>query len=130
MSFGSRAKRCDFTPAGICEERVDVTVFLFHDGIEPIQILKARDVASDRRDVFTDKGCGLLQLFLTSPSDHDVRTFFHEALGGGQANPAVAACDYRNFSRQFLSIVITHMFFSLFLSFPLPDRTYPRSLAI
>jgi hypothetical protein len=48
-----------------------------------------------------------------------VRTFFHEALGGGQANPAASACDNRNFSRQFLSMVITHMFspfcFSLFL---------------
>jgi hypothetical protein len=50
-----------------------------------------------------------------------VRTFFNEALGCGQANPTVAACDYRNFSRQFLSTVITHMFFPLFLSFPLPD---------
>jgi hypothetical protein len=47
-----------------------------------------------------------------------VRTFFHEALGCGQANPAASACDNRNFSRQFLSMVITHMFspfcFSLF----------------
>src|SRR6202041_3332098 len=110
MSFGSGAKRCDFTPASICEEPVDVTVFLFHDGIEPVQILKARYVASNRRDVFTDKGCGLLQLFLSSASDYDVRTFFHEALGCRQANPAVSACDYRNFSRQFLSVVV-HMFF-------------------
>jgi hypothetical protein len=46
-----------------------------------------------------------------------VRTFFHEALGCGQANPAVSACDYRNFSRQFLSVIITHIFSSLFLFF-------------
>jgi hypothetical protein len=46
-----------------------------------------------------------------------VRTFFHEALGCGQADPAVSACDYRNFSRQFLSVIITHIFFSLFLFF-------------
>jgi hypothetical protein len=94
-------------------------MFLFHDGIEPVQIFQARHVAHDRRNVSLDEGCGLLQLFLSSPSDHDVRTFFHEALGGGQANPAASACDNRNFSRQFLSMVITHMFspfcFSLFL---------------
>jgi hypothetical protein len=40
-----------------------------------------------------------------------VRTFFHEALGCGQANPAASACDNRNFSRQFLSMVISHIFF-------------------
>src|ERR1700722_4935175 len=96
MSFGSRAKRCDFTPASICEERVDVTVLLFHDGIEPVQILKARYVASDRRDVFTDKGCGLFQLFLASASDYNARTFFDEAPGRGQSNPATAARDDRD----------------------------------
>jgi DNA-binding HxlR family transcriptional regulator len=45
-----------------------------------------------------------------------VRAFFNEALGCGQANPAASACDYRNFSRQFLSIVITHMFLLCFCS--------------
>src|ERR1700677_2591482 len=93
MSFGSRSKRCDFTPAGICEEYVDVTVLLFHDGIEPVQILKTRYVASDRRDVFTDKGCGLFQLFFPAASDHHMPTFFHEALGGGQPNPAASTRD-------------------------------------
>jgi hypothetical protein len=48
-------------------------MFLFHNGIEPVQILKACYVASDRRDVFTDKGCGLFQFFLASASDYDVR---------------------------------------------------------
>jgi hypothetical protein len=96
MSFGNRSKRCDFTPAGICEEYVDVTVLLFHDGIEPVQIIKTRYVTCDRRDVFTDKGCGLFQLFLSSASDYDVRTFFHEALGCRQANPAVATCNDYN----------------------------------
>jgi hypothetical protein len=42
--------------------------------------------------------------------DHDVGTFFHEALGGGQANPAASACNDRNFPRQFLSVVVGHMF--------------------
>src|SRR2546428_2701 len=55
--------------------------------------VQARDVAHDRRNVSLDEGCGLLQLFLSSPSDHDVRTFFHEALGCGQANPAASARD-------------------------------------
>jgi hypothetical protein len=45
-----------------------------------------------------------------------VRTFFHEALGGGQANPAVSACDYRNFSSQSLSVISTHYIY-LFLFF-------------
>jgi hypothetical protein len=108
-----------------------VTVFLFHDGIEPVQILKARYVASDRCDVFTDKGCGLLQLFLSSASDYDVRTFFHEALGCRQANPAVSACDYRNFSRQFLSVVLVHMFFPICFSlFFMLNLRYPSKTDI
>src|SRR6202171_4380885 len=110
MSLGRRYERSDFTPASVCEEDVDVAVLLFHDGIEPVQILQARYVASDRRDVSPDQGCCLFQLFLSSASDHDVGTFFHEALGCGQANPAVSACDDRNLTRQFLSMVIAHMF--------------------
>jgi hypothetical protein len=51
---------------------------------------------STRRHVSLDEGCGLLQLFLSSPSDHDVRTFVHEALGSGQANPAASARDDGN----------------------------------
>src|SRR5882672_3487927 len=113
MGLSSYRERCDCARARVREENVDVTMFLFHDSIEPVQIFQARDVAHDRRNVSLDEGCGLLRLFLSSPNDHDVRTFFHEALGGGQANPAVSACDYRNFSRQFLSVVVAHMF-SLF----------------
>jgi hypothetical protein len=58
-------------------------VFLFHDGIEPVQILQARYVARDRRDISPDKGCGLFQLFLASTADYNVRAFFNETLGCG-----------------------------------------------
>src|SRR5579872_943057 len=93
MSFGSRFQRCDFSPASICKEYVDVTVLLFHDRIEPVQVLQARDVARDRRHVSPDKRCGLFQFFLTSASNNDVRAFFYEALSRSQANPAVATRD-------------------------------------
>jgi len=63
--------------------------------------LQTRYVARDRRNASVDEGCGLFQLLLSSPSDHDVRAFFHEALGCGQANPAASACDNRNSARQF-----------------------------
>src|SRR5476649_667618 len=53
--------------------------------ITTVQIFQARHVAHDRRNVSLDEGCGFLQLLLSSPSDHDVGTFFHEALGCGQA---------------------------------------------
>src|ERR1700691_3922030 len=115
MCLGSHLKWCDCTRARVGEEYIDVTMFLFHDGIKPVQIFQARHVAHDHRNVSLDEGSSLLQLFLPSPSDHDVRTFFHEALGGAQANPAASACDNRNFSRQFLSMVITHMFFPFFV---------------
>src|SRR6202171_4768901 len=114
MGLSSYRERCDCPRARVREENVDVTMFLFHDGIEPVQIFQARHIAHDRRNVSLDEGCGLLQLFLSSPSDHDVRTFFHEALGCGQANPAASACDNSNFSRQFLSAVVAHMFFLCF----------------
>src|ERR1700683_4836990 len=118
MGLSSHRERCDCTRARGREEYVYVTMFLFHDGIEPVQIFQARHVAHDRRDISPDKGCGLFQFFLSSASDHDVRAFFHEALGCGQANPAASACDNRNFPRQMLSMVVIHMFcpfcFSLF----------------
>ena len=83
MSFGSRFQRCDFTPAGIYKKYVDATVFLFHDCIEPVQILQSRYVARDRRDVSPDKGCGLFQFFLSPAADYNVRAFFNETLGCG-----------------------------------------------
>jgi hypothetical protein len=117
VRLGRRCKRRDCPSACVRKENVDVTVLLFHNSIELVQIFQARHVARDRRNVSPDKGCSFFQVFLSSASDHDVRTFFHEALGCGQANPAVSACDYRNFSRQFLSVIITHIFSSLFLFF-------------
>src|SRR3984885_13046532 len=110
MYLGSHLEWCDCTRARVGEEYIDVTMLLFHDGIEPVQIFQARHVAHDRRNVSLDEGCRLLELFLSAPSDHDVRTFFHEALGCGQANPTASACDDRNFSRQLLSMVIAHIF--------------------
>jgi hypothetical protein len=67
MSLGRRCEGRNFTPASVCEEDVDVTVLLFHDGTEAVQIIQARYVTCDRRDVSPDRGCGLFQLFL--PSD-------------------------------------------------------------
>src|SRR3546814_2527374 len=66
-------------------------MLLLHGRVEPIQIFQARYVAYDRRNVSSDEGCGRLQLFLSSPGDHDMRAFFHEALGRGQPDPAAAA---------------------------------------
>jgi len=91
-------------------------MFLFHDGIEPVQIFQARHVARDRRNVSPDKGYGFFKLFLSSPSNYDVRTLFHETLGRGQANPAASACDNRNFARKVLARNITHMFSPFYLS--------------
>jgi hypothetical protein len=68
-------------------------MFLLHDGIEPVQILQARHVAHDRRSVSRDDGCGVAQLFLSSPGDHDVGPFFNEALGCGQTDPAASPRD-------------------------------------
>src|SRR5579862_5925198 len=116
MDLSSYRERCDSPRARVREENVDVTMFLFHRDIEPVQIFQTRYVARDRRDISPDKGCGLLELFLSSPSDYDVRAFFHEALGGGQANPAASAGDNRNFPRQFLSMVITQNVFSFLLN--------------
>src|SRR5579872_6506628 len=127
MGLSSYRERRDCPRARVREENVDVTMFLFHRDIEPVQISQARYVTRDHRDISPDKGCGLLQLFLSSPSDHDVRTFFHEALGGGQANPAASACDNRNFSRQSLSMIcsrIAHRPFS-FCSLKLRFNAWP-----
>jgi len=38
MSFGRRRKRSDCPSACVREENVDVTMPLFHNGIEPVEI--------------------------------------------------------------------------------------------
>jgi hypothetical protein len=93
MGLRSHFERSDCPGACVREDYVDVAVFLLHDGIEPIQIFQTRHVAHDRRNVFRDEGRGVLQLFFASPGDHDVRAFVHEALGGGQPDPAASARD-------------------------------------
>ncbi len=80
MSFGSGSNWRDFTPARICKEWIDVTVFLFHDGIQSVQILEARYITRDRRDVFTDRGCGSLAaapISAQSKRDIDVKELEH-----------------------------------------------------
>src|SRR6202142_2311465 len=101
MGLSSRRERCDCPRARVRKENVDVTMFLFHDGIEPVQIFQARHVAHDCRNVFLDGGGSLLQLFLSSPCDHDVGAFVHEALGRGQANSAASAGDDCDLTFQF-----------------------------
>src|SRR3954470_22883906 len=101
MGLSSYRERCDCPHARIREENVDVTMFLFHNGIEPIQIFQARHVARDRRNITLDEGCGLLQLFLSSPGDYDVCTFFYKAFGRRQANPAASARDDCNLTFEF-----------------------------
>jgi hypothetical protein len=68
-------------------------MFLFHDSKEAVQIFQARHIAHDRRNVSLNERGGLFQLFLSAPSDYDMRTFIHEALGCGQANPTASARD-------------------------------------
>src|SRR3546814_227993 len=91
MGLGSRRERRNRPCARVREKNVDVPMLLLHGRVEPIQIFQARYVAYDRRNVSSDEGCGRLQLFLSSPGDHDMRAFFHEALGRGQPDPAAAA---------------------------------------
>ena len=38
MSLGRRRKRRDCPSARVCKEDVDVTMLLFHNGIEPVEI--------------------------------------------------------------------------------------------
>src|ERR1700692_3387035 len=54
MGLSSHRERCDCSRARVGEEDVDVTMFLFHDGIEPVQIFQARHVPRDRRNVSPD----------------------------------------------------------------------------
>ena len=66
MGLRGHRERCDRPRARVREEDVEVTVFLFHDGVEPVQIVKARHVAHDCRNVFLDEGFGLFSSFCPS----------------------------------------------------------------
>src|SRR3546814_13580298 len=95
MGLGSRRERRNRPCARVREKNVDVPMLLLHGRVEPIQIFQARYVAYDRRNVSSDEGCGRLQLFISSPGDHDMRAFFHEALGRGQPEIGRASCRER-----------------------------------
>src|SRR3546814_18638143 len=87
MGLGSRRERRNRPCARVREKNVDVPMLLLHGRVEPIQIFHARYVAYDRRNVSSDEGCASLQLFLSSPVDHDLRAFFNQALVRGQPPP-------------------------------------------
>src|SRR3546814_11232155 len=90
MGLGSRRERRNRPCARVREKTVDVPMLLLHGRVEPIQIFQARYVAYYRRTVSSDERCGPLQLFLSSPGDHHMLAFFHEAPGPGHPIPPPA----------------------------------------
>lgn len=80
--------------AGICEDDIDAALYLSYRFVESIKIVQLRDIALHCRHILPDERYRLVQLRLPSPGDKNVGSFLHEALGRGQADPAIAPGDY------------------------------------
>ena len=71
--------------------------------IEPTSGITGKALAfvAAARDVSPDYGCGLLQHFLSSASDHDVRAFLPQNAWLWPNQSVASACDYHNLSAIF-----------------------------
>jgi len=100
MASVATAERGDCTRARVREEYVDVTMFRFHDGIEPVQIFR-RDTSPTTVVTFLlMKAAASFSSFSRRPVITTAHLLPRSACCG-QANPAASACDNRNFAANF-----------------------------
>src|SRR5216684_8870442 len=93
--LGERLRINDARPG---EEDIDLCLLAGDLGVEPVEIGEVRYVSLYCSDAAADQRYRLVQFRLAARGDVDERTFFNEALGGGETHSAAAASDDGNFS--------------------------------
>ena len=86
-----------------------------------IKIVELRAISLNGRYILPDERDRRVQLRLTTASDENLGPFLYEALGRGQADPAIASSDYRD-----LAFKCTHFLLFNYLSFTLFRNSYCR----
>src|SRR6202034_4121325 len=103
---------------GIGEDDVEGSALSLHRRVESVEVGLIRDRALHRAGVGPEVGHSGVELSLPAPEDEDEGALLDEALCRGAADAGSATGDHGGLSRQFLSMLITHMFspfcFSLF----------------
>src|ERR1700730_7888404 len=102
---------------GIGENDVERFALLLHRRVESVEVGLIRDRALHRAGIGPEVGPSGVEFLLPAAEDEDEGALFDEALCCGAADAGSATGDHGGLSRQFLSVIITHIFSSLFLFF-------------
>ncbi len=95
--------------AGICENDVDAPHFFANLTVEAVDIGRLGDIALNRRRIWSEKDRGRFELGLPAARDVHARAFFHENLGGRQANSGVSTGDNSDLSIEFRHFFLSHV---------------------
>ena len=98
MLLGDGSQRSEFAAAGIGEDNINAACFLLNRRIQPVEIRKVRHVALNSGNVLADQLDRFIEFVLTAAGDEDLRSLGNKALGGGEADAAVASGYDRYFS--------------------------------
>src|SRR4029077_18397321 len=96
--FGNSADRSEAAAAGIRVDDVEPAFFAFDLCEKIVQVIEIRGVGLDGRDVAAHKFRGCIQFGLSPTSNEDVRSFLHETLRSGKADPVCSTCNKRDLS--------------------------------
>jgi hypothetical protein len=99
--LGDVADRCKFAKSRVCKHNVDSSLLPLDLRIEPVQVAKVRDITLDCGHISSDPGGCLIQFFLTSAGNKDMRSLRYEFFGRSQSNTAFAASDHGYLILQF-----------------------------
>src|ERR1019366_4340616 len=103
---------------GIGEDDVEGSALGLHRRVESVEVGLIRDRALHRAGIGPEVGHSGVERFLPAAEDEDEAALLNEALCGCEADAGSATSDHGGLSRQFLSMLITHIFcpfcFSLF----------------
>src|ERR1700745_1021781 len=105
MLHGDRAERRVGGYTCIREHDVELALLALDLRKEPVEIGELCDVTLHAGDIFADVLQSCSQLRVAPACDVDVRAFVDEALRGGKADAAIAACDQCD-----LSVELAHGF--------------------
>src|SRR5882762_8768054 len=91
MLFGDGAKGNKFASTGVRENNIDLLLRLSDGLVETIKVGKFGNVTLNARNVAPDRLYGLVEFFLPTTRDENIRTLFDEKLSRSQSNPFCAA---------------------------------------
>src|ERR1700692_2019902 len=114
---GDLAERKLASHPGIGENECEGAALGLHRRVESVEVGQIGDRALHSAGIGPEVGHSGVERFLPAAENEDEGALLDEALCCGAADAGSATGDHGGLSRQFLSVIITHIFSSLFLFF-------------